>query len=384
MSSLDLLIINRRFWPEYPVIGESLLKLAESYSGSQKVGVVCQRYKFFKKELKEKNRGYKVHFYTSPALTNSSSKIYLRLIDTIYFALWTLGVIFFSKPRKIYISTDPPIFVPFLVSLYCKFANSKFIYHVQDIHPEASGLVLNINKFFFRLLQRIDTYTISNADYILTLSNRMLNTLTKRVKGKIRIGILENPSVEFDEFRLTNTKKKGFVFVGNAGRFQRIPFLLSAIKKYHSLGGKLEFNFAGGGIYSKEILQFSENNSLINYHGVISPEDSAYLAGSYEWALLPIDDRVLDYAFPSKASTYIKVGSKILSISKENSYISEWVEKKNLGINCSPDIAKLVATFKSIENDFCKFDRGIDASSLEEFSNEFFVSSLKRTLDNLE
>ena len=40
MLKCDFLIINRSFWPVSPVIGESLLGLAEKISNHKKVGIV--------------------------------------------------------------------------------------------------------------------------------------------------------------------------------------------------------------------------------------------------------------------------------------------------------------------------------------------------------
>ena len=48
----DLVIINRSFWPVYPVIGEGLMRLAESVSHSKKVAVILQDHDNIKTHLK--------------------------------------------------------------------------------------------------------------------------------------------------------------------------------------------------------------------------------------------------------------------------------------------------------------------------------------------
>ena len=52
MFKYDLIIINRGFWPVYPVLGEGLLRLAEVLASSKKVGVIFQGKKKFKNYLK--------------------------------------------------------------------------------------------------------------------------------------------------------------------------------------------------------------------------------------------------------------------------------------------------------------------------------------------
>ena len=53
MGRYDLLIVNRSFWPAYPVIGEGLLRVAESFAFSKKVAVILQNHTDINKHLKE-------------------------------------------------------------------------------------------------------------------------------------------------------------------------------------------------------------------------------------------------------------------------------------------------------------------------------------------
>ena len=48
----DLVIINRSFWPSYPVIGEGLLRLAENLASHKKIAVIMQGNIHIKKSLK--------------------------------------------------------------------------------------------------------------------------------------------------------------------------------------------------------------------------------------------------------------------------------------------------------------------------------------------
>ena len=57
------MIINRSFWPIYPVIGEALLRFAEERVKNQIVGVILQDHAGIRKHLKEKKRGNGVNFY---------------------------------------------------------------------------------------------------------------------------------------------------------------------------------------------------------------------------------------------------------------------------------------------------------------------------------
>jgi len=351
MQRYDLLIINRSFWPIYPIIGESLLRLAENLAFKKKIGVVMQDHANIKKKLKLFNRGQGVNFFSIWAKSNSSSSIFKRIIDSLLFMIWVLACLIWTRPKKIYIATDPPVIVPFIVAIYSKLFKANFFYHLQDIHPESANVSIKINYFLFKLLKKIDVFTIRQANLIFTLNQDMKLEIIKRSKIKKKILILENPSIFLDNKLLKIKKLKGFSFTGNLGRQQRIPLLLEAIEIYINKGGKLEFNFAGGGVYSDLIHKLSKSYSSIKYHGIVSAEKAGLIVNNFEWALLPIEDKTTKYSFPSKSSTYACSGSKILAICGDNTSVSKWVKINQLGFVVPPVVSELVDTFYKIEKE---------------------------------
>ena len=87
MRRYDILIINRSFWPIYPVVGEALLSLAEKLAlNKKKVAVVAQnQLKNIKSNLNFSNRGIGVKFFTTWAFSVSSSNIVKRILDSFFF-----------------------------------------------------------------------------------------------------------------------------------------------------------------------------------------------------------------------------------------------------------------------------------------------------------
>ena len=184
MYNYDILIINRSFWPSYPVLGDALLKISEDISDSIKTGVVFQKQKNFQRQIKTNKRGKKVNFFPSFSSTNSSANFFERIIDTFVFLIWVIICIIWTRPKRVYISTDPPIFIPFFISIYCLIFKAKFIYHIQDIHPEATGAIFKINIFIIKLLRGIDNFVINRANIIITLNDTMKLQIIKRSNTK--------------------------------------------------------------------------------------------------------------------------------------------------------------------------------------------------------
>ena len=361
MDRYDLLIVNRSFWPVYPVIGEGLLRVAEGFAFSKKVAVILQNHTNINKYLKEFKRGVGVNFFPIRAFSNSSSSLVVRVLDSIFFMFWVFLCLIKTRPKNIYVSTDPPILVPFIIAIFSKIMNFKFIYHLQDIHPEASNVVLKINKSLFSLLKKMDNFTMTRASILITLNEEMKIEILNRINIQKEIAIIKNPSIPFN-IEESLEKKRGFSFTGNIGRLQRIPLLINAITEYRQRGGSLEFAFAGGGVFSDKIFELSKNISLIKNHGLVTSEQAGSISSKYEWALVPIDDEVTRYAFPSKISSYIYSGAKILAICSDETSVAKWVKTNYVGIVVKPTVDAVVDIFFKIEKskintDFIDLDR---------------------------
>ena len=345
-----LLIINRSFWPIYPVIGEALLRFAEQHAAQHEVGVILQDHASIRHQLSLHKRGQGVNFYPCKAWTVSGSSIFKRALDAVFFMGWVFLVLLWKRPSKIYVSTDPPVLVPFIVMLYSRMFGASYIYHLQDIHPEITNVVVKINHLLFNFLRWMDILSMKSAKRLIAITEDMAHEIRERSGVGGDIAILSNPSVAFEDINIPDKKRRGFVFCGNAGRLQRIPLLISAIEEYVRRGGGLSFVFAGGGIYKENLKNLAEKFSTnVIYHGLISPIQAAQLNCDYEWALLPIEDEVTRYAFPSKSSSYVFSGAKILAICSQKTSVAQWVLRNNLGVVLEPSVKNLCDFFFRIE-----------------------------------
>lgn len=371
-------IISRSFWPENPAIGEALLLLAESLSKDAKPIVMTQVNKGFTKKLKNAGRGQDVKFVTLPALTDSSSPMVLRISELLLFTGLTFTSLVYHRPDKVYVATNPPVFTPLAVRWYCQLFDKKYVYHLQDIHPEITSIVTGKNNFLTRLLERIDTKTITKASTVITLTEQMQSYITKRTGKQLNIKLLSNPAVQ-DSNETDNTsleRIKGFVYCGNAGRLQRIPLLLDSIKRYIQEGGKLPFVFAGGGIYSDAIQELADQYQNVSYLGVLPAHEASNLLHQYSFGVMPIEDEVTKYAFPSKSSSYIFSGCQVIAVCGKDTSVAEWVLTNNLGYVAEPSIKSLVDLFHRLEKS-SPSELNITAELLKELTPQSHADSLK-------
>ncbi|WP_278398706.1 glycosyltransferase [Stutzerimonas kunmingensis] len=364
---LDLVIINRSFWPVYPVIGEALMRFAEQQAQMQSVGVVLQDHADIRTHLARERRGDKVCVYPCRAFSSSSSSIVRRAADAMFFMLWVFAILLIKRPKKVYVSTDPPVLVPFTVMVYSKIFRAQYVYHLQDIHPEAANVVFPVRPAIYRFLLWLDSLTLRNAGLLITITEEMATEIRQRSGTLAPVQILSNPSVSFDEVVLPENKRLGFAFCGNAGRLQRIPLLIQAIEQYCAGGGKLPFVFAGAGVFSEDLKQLSARHGNVSYLGFVSALEAAQLNADYQWALLPIEDEVTRFAFPSKSSSYVFSGALVAAICGAENSVAKWVLEKNLGVVLDPTAGQLCKFFRAVESgDFLPESFDTDREKLKE------------------
>ncbi|UAW99470.1 glycosyltransferase [Halopseudomonas nanhaiensis] len=344
----DLAIVNRSFWPDSQVIGEGLLQFAETAARDHTVCVLTQTSGNLEQTLADAGRGANVQIRACRSYTTSGSGLAKRIAEAIFFMAWTFFSLVRVKPATVYVSTNPPVVVPFVVAVYCRLFRAAYVYHLQDIHPEAANIVVPLNRLVFKVLQALDNFTIRNAAAAVTLSEDMRTYINARASGDIPIHLLDNPS--FDRVPAQTGLPEGdVVFCGNAGRLQRIPLVVAAIRAYLKAGGGLRFTFAGGGVHAQDIEALASEYEQVQYKGVISAVEAAELVAGHRWALLPIDDEVTRYAFPSKSSGYALSGAGVLAICGEGTSVARWVRDLNLGVVCEPEHDALIACFSSLE-----------------------------------
>lgn len=343
-----LAIVIQRLPPGSP-IGEGLLRLAGLFKSRGDVCIITQGNRHLKGELETAGVGQDVKIRTCKAHTNSASRLILRAIDGVLFMLWTIVSLALYRPKIVYVASSPPILVPWIVSVYCNLCGARYIYHLQDIHPEATNTVLPMSRLAFKFLAFLDNYTIRHAKALVTLTDEMKTYLQESRRAQCPIYLLDNPSLDVHPLPFED-RIDDVVFCGNAGRLQHIPLLIASIAEYLQKNGALRFTFAGGGVYGPDLRALADSYDQVSYLGTISPRDAAELVNKHRWALLPIDDKVTKYAFPSKSSAYALSGVGVLAICSEFTSVARWVKHHKVGLVCVADQSSLVSCFFSLEN----------------------------------
>ena len=252
-----------------------------------------------------------------------------------------------QRPSRIYVTSNPPILTASLVAFYCKLSKASFIYHVQDIHPEATRIAVGMSNWLFEILRRIDTSVLNSANTVITLTQSMRQTLVGR-GCMSKIVLVDNPSIDLN--LRTDCRIHGVAFVGNAGRLQRMDEIIDEIDLYLSSGGTLTFKFAGGGVYSSDLEALARKHVNFHYCGKVSAAEAFHISSSFSWALLPITPDALHYAYPSKLASYLASGARIICYTDASSDLGIFIRDNSLGVIVGIDRGSLCGKFFELEH----------------------------------
>ena len=186
----------------------------------------------------------------------------IRALNVVAYCCGLFVHIFRTRPDVVTAATFPPVIAGFVASLASKLIGAKFIYHLQDLHPEVSKYsgASKIGQWLIPLWVFLDNRTLRRADSVIVLSEDMANTLSDRKLGLPPIHVINNPPVDDDtvgKLEQNQLRKKDgnirLIFAGNLGRFQNLPLLVEGISMCFADYPNLELVLLGDGSCKKEL-----------------------------------------------------------------------------------------------------------------------------------
>ena len=273
--------------------------------------------------------------------------------NSVWFSFRVFFYLLFHGEGTIVVPSTPPVVMAFSVFLarYLSFLRFDYIYHCQDIHPEALVISKNIkNKLLVKTLLSLDKLNVKFAKKNIVLSEDMKNTLVQRyAKYPSNICIHNNfiPSAYLNKKKSTYSKKSIrdnhskndviFVFAGNLGAFQNLEMLLEGFLRL-----ELNFNaylyFIGDGKLKERLkanlkLTTSEMKGNIIFLNSMESDEIAHYISKANYGVVSLSANLLEVAFPSKISTYLNIGLPLLLCGGKNSQIDKEISKESLGIS---------------------------------------------------
>lgn len=250
-----------------------------------------------------------------------------------------------TRSYDLVLYTTPPItFYP--VIKYLKLKYKSFCYLLlKDIFPQ-NAVDLGIIKknsllyHYFRN-QEIKLYKIS--DFIGCMSRANLEYILRNNKFLDKKKVEVNPnSISLHKTIQSYDKKTNqtlrFIYGGNLGKPQGIPFLINAIKACSDIKD-IEFIIAGNGTEDYLIKEWlkSDNPKNVTYFPMLPQLEYNKLLMSADIGLICLDKKFTIPNYPSRILSYMEYGMPIICLTDNKTDVGKEAKENGYGFWCLSD-----------------------------------------------
>lgn len=248
----------------------------------------------------------------------------------------------------------PPITLYGVVKYFKKRNNAKTYLMLKDIFPqnavdlglmETAGLKGLIYKYFrkqekklYAISDRIGCMSQANVDYVIKHNQEV---------DKAKVEVFPN-CIEVNEISLTEEEKKNirlkynlpldkkiFVYGGNLGKPQGIPFIIECLKAEKD-NNDVYFLMIGDGTEYSKLEQYSKESNQENFKLLrrLPTEEFDRVIASCDVGLIFLDHRFTIPNFPSRLLSYMQAGLPVLACTDTATDIGKVIVDGDFGWWC--------------------------------------------------
>lgn len=266
--------------------------------------------------------------------------------------------------------STPPITLVSPIEYVKKRDGAKTYLLLKDIFPQnavdiglmsETGLKGLLYKHFrkqekklYAISDRIGCMSQANVDYVIRHNPEVdpkvvevcpncLEIIDKSVDEKTRIQIREKYGIPLD--------KKVFVYGGNLGKPQGVPFIIECLKKCANLDDAFFLVVGSGTEYGKlDAYAKSSNQKNFKLMSRLPKEDYDSMVGACDVGLIFLDHRFTIPNFPSRLLSYMQAKIPVLAVTDPNTDIGKVIVDGGFGWWCESNNKKVFAKLvKEIE-----------------------------------
>lgn len=323
-----------------------------------------------------------------PAAAYNRGSLLKRLMSwTLYVFSVSKYIIFAKRDEAILLVSNPPILGAY-VWLLASIRRIPYAVLVYDIYPEVliQLKVLRATGLPARFWRYVNRRVYSKASLIITIGNRMANTIQKSVTNK-KVKVVP-PWVDIDKIKpiesinnpyfddFTDKNKFVVMYSGNMGLSHDIDSILQAAKLL-SHNEDIRFLFIGEGDKRSDIESFMKETDLNNISLFpFQPESKLpFTLSIADISLVSLDEGMEDLMVPSKAFSYIAAGSALIAIANKDSELSDLLDTAPCGVLVKPRTPEnLVKSILSLYNDSFRLKEMKESArnlAVERYSRKF-------------
>lgn len=264
-----------------------------------------------------------------------------RLVNAVLYCWALMSTILIMRPEVVTASTYPPVIAAWIASLTTRLIKARFVYHIQDIHPEVSQISGDLvgRGLPFRFLRWLDNQTLRRSSAIIVLSYDMATTLRGRGLGDLPIHVINNFALTSDQGEalqnsVVPSKKRvrsRVIFAGNLGRFQQLPLLAEGVSLLFESHPNLNLLFIGDGAALPELQALWGSHEQVSFFGFMPFDQAQALIKEADIGLVSLLPGIHRVAYPSKVLSYARLGLPILALTDFESELAKSLRHNGVG-----------------------------------------------------
>ena len=269
----------------------------------------------------------------------------------------------------------PPITLYGVVKYFKKRDNAKTYLMLKDIFPQnavdlgimkTTGLKGLIYKYFrkqekklYAVSDRIGCMSPANVEYVLKNNLEVNKDKTEVFPNCIEVQDISSTDEEKKAIRIKYglpLNKRIFVYGGNLGKPQGIPFIIECIKAAKS-NDKAFFLIAGDGTEFNKLESFFNNSKLDNFmlFQRLPSNEFNQLLLACDVGLIFLDYRFTIPNFPSRLLSYLQAGLPVFACTDRATDIGKIIVDGGVGWWCeSRNVNDFCQTINISLEEFCK------------------------------
>lgn len=296
--------------------------------------------------------------------------------------------------------STPPITLTKTISALKKKNGAKTYLLLKDIFPQnaadlgmmpsrgVKGFLFryfrNIEKKLYALSDRIGCMSQANVDYILKH-----NTEISPDKVEISPNCIDIRDVLLTEDERNSvrkkyglpTDKKIFIYGGNLGKPQGIPFITECLKKLKNHPEAFLLIIGSGTEYPKLKAYFdSAEPSNMKLIPALPKDEYDKMIASCDIGMIFLDYRFTIPNFPSRLLTYMQAGLPVLCCTDENSDIGKVVTEGGFGWYCPSNNS---TAFAEKIDEICKSDCNMKETELKYLKEHYSVQEQYKIISRI-
>ncbi len=306
---------------------------------------------------RENHQGVVVHrcWHYVPAKPTTVTRL---LHELSFVATSTLRALFLPRP-DVYIVVSPPLFLGLGATLVRWLRWGKFVYHVQDLQPDAAlGLGMIKPGLAVRALYALENWNYARASLVTGISQGMMEAFRKKRVRENKSYLLANWIPDGDatahpyssvSFRAANgiaAETPLIAYSGNLGIKQGIEIVVQAAALAEKSGAavrptsrpSIHWAVCGEGAAKPALEALVAQTGCATAHLYPLQPDDLYqsLLREADVCLITQQKGTGQFFFPSKLLSILQLGRAVLAVADESSELARAVHEGDFGLVVAP------------------------------------------------